>query len=197
LTRDDRTALDLLEEEDRQLRQILADLRAERDGSVEARARYGDLSKELIRHVTTREAALVDVAAALSGVAGMGDVSERLQRNGDVRRPQIAEIEHMSRGIQGINLNKGQDFDGALTALATTLESEIDWDLSGGIARMASAIEGSEHEEQLRSAKSVKQHAPTNLHPDGPRWYERAPVISRVITLYDRLRDFPKAAQSR
>jgi hypothetical protein len=29
-----------------------------------------------------------------------------------------------------------------------------------------------------------------NLNPDGPRWWERAPIISRAITLYDRLRDF-------
>jgi hypothetical protein len=41
------------------------------------------------------------------------------------------------------------------------------------------------------------RHAPTSLSPEGPRWYERAPVISRLLTIYDRLRDFPRASRHR
>ena len=37
-----------------------------------------------------------------------------------------------------------------------------------------------------------EKHAPTNLELSGPRWIERAPVLSRLLTIYDHLRDFPR-----
>ncbi len=50
---------------------------------------------------------------------------------------------------------------------------------------------------ELKTARHLLSHAPTNLHPDGPRWWERAPVISRLITVYDRMRDFPRGTMRR
>jgi len=58
-----------------------------------------------------------------------------------------------------------------------------------------SALTAADREDELKTAEYLSVHAPTNLHPDGPQWWERAPVISRLITLYDRLRDFPKARE--
>jgi hypothetical protein len=49
-------------------------------------------------------------------------------------------------------------------------------------------------DEQLKSADHICKHAPTNLDPERPRWRERAPIISRLITVDDRLRDFPQGA---
>ena len=57
------------------------------------------------------------------------------------------------------------------------------------------AFEAADGEDELKTAEYLSVHAPTNLHPDGPRWWERAPVISRLITMYDRLRDFPRATE--
>jgi hypothetical protein len=50
-------------------------------------------------------------------------------------------------------------------------------------------------QDPLKSADHIVRHAPTSLSPQGPRWYERAPIISRVLTIYDRLRDFPAASK--
>jgi hypothetical protein len=47
--------------------------------------------------------------------------------------------------------------------------------------------------DDLKSAEHVANHAPTNIHPNGPKWYERAPVLSRLLSVYDRKRDFPQA----
>jgi len=49
-------------------------------------------------------------------------------------------------------------------------------------------------DEQLKSAARISEHAATNLNPERPRWKERPPIISRLITAYDRLRDFPRGA---
>lgn len=50
----------------------------------------------------------------------------------------------------------------------------------------------------LRKGHAVQRR--TGLHPSYPsvemlelRWVERAPVVSCLITLYDRLGDFPNA----
>ncbi len=45
------------------------------------------------------------------------------------------------------------------------------------------SIAGTHKEAELKSAGHVARHAPTNLAPAGPRWIERASVLSRLITL--------------
>jgi hypothetical protein len=104
-------------------------------------------------------------------------------------------VEKMSRGVQGINLRVGQDFDGEMEALMQVVEPETEWELTSALPDVKRALQATDREDELRSARYLSAHAPTNLHPDGPRWWERAPVISRLITVYDRLRDFPRARQ--
>lgn len=191
----DDTALGQLEREDRDIMQMARAIDTLRGSSVEDRAEYGKLAKKLIRHVAVREAALVDVLKALDGDERARPICERLAQNTEDRRARIDQVERMSRGIQGINLNTGQDFDTELRALLETLEGEIQWELLGGLGEMRRALQAAEKEADLHSARHVATHAPTNLNPEGPRWFERAPVISRVIALYDRMRDFPKAAK--
>jgi hypothetical protein len=187
------SALDLLEHEDRALRQIFAELRASKGDSVEARAEYGDLAKSLIRRVSAREAALVDLEKVATDVPELSAITRRLEQQRVPRRDALDRVEKMSRGVQGMNLNTGQDFDGELSQLTQIVGSEIEWDLEEVVPAVRHALEKQDRLADLHSASEVSKRAPTNLSPDGPRWYETAPVISRIVATYDRLRDFPRA----
>ncbi len=193
----DGNALDLLEREDIALRQAFGKVRTTRGPAVEERADYGDLAKSVIQRVATREAALVDVASVVSGVPELETLSHRLEHHSAVRRQVIDRVEKMSRGVQGINLNTGQDFDTEFTEMMQIVGSEIEWDLDEAIPALRKALEEQGRSGALTSAATVAKRAPTNLSPAGPRWYERAPVLARLIAVYDRLRDFPRAVNRR
>jgi hypothetical protein len=185
-------ALDLLENEDRELRSLFAALRLTRGPSVEERARYGDLAKKIVRHLATREAAVVDVSKVAADEPSLQAISDRLEEGMRTHRPYIDRVEKMSRGVQGINLRVGQDFDGEMEDLMQVVDSEIDWELGVALPELKRSPEAADHRDDLKTARHLSAHAPTNLHPDGPRWWERAPLISRLLTIYDRLRDFPR-----
>jgi hypothetical protein len=97
--------------------------------------------------------------------------------------------------VQGINLRTGQPFDAAVEELMQVVGTEIEWDLDEAIPALGASLQRTHREDELKSAKHLRTHAPTNLDPRGPRWYERAPVISRLLTVYDHLRDFPRASR--
>ena len=150
------------------------------------------LAKETIRHLATREAALVDVTAVAGDDPALRGVSDRIAREMREHRPHIDRVEKMSRGVQGINLRVGQDFDGEMEELMQVVGTEIEWELDEALPDLKGALKGTDREADLQTAAHVEAHAPTNLNPDGPRWWERAPLVSRVITVYDRLRDYPR-----
>jgi hypothetical protein len=79
--------------------------------------------------------------------------------------------------------------------LIQTVGTEIEWDLGEAIPELSASLERDHREGELKSAEHLRKHAPTNLDPQGPRWRERAPVISRLLTVYDHLRDFPRASR--
>ena len=189
------TALDVLEEEDRRLQELFARLDQNRGTEVEERSVYGDTAKQLIRHIANREAALHDVVEGMSELTGLTDIVDRMDLNTEDRRQLISEAEGMSRGVQGINLNTGQDFHSVVAELADLLILEIEWELSHAIPTIRDTTNSVLRTDALHSASHTKKHAPTNLDPNGPRWYERAPVLSRLITVYDHLRDFPRASK--
>jgi hypothetical protein len=186
-------ALDLLEEEDLALRHLFTQLRTLQGTSVSERADYGDLAKTTIRHLATREAAITEVVSVVTDTPELSDLVARIETDMGVRRPLIARVEKMSRGVPPMNLNQGQDFDAAFRAIVQEVGTEIEWDLEVALPAMKAAIRGGERSDEIKSAAHVARHAPTNLHPDGPRWFERAPVISRLRTIYDRMRDYPRA----
>lgn len=188
-------ALDVLENEDLELRELFTRLQQSRGLSVGERAEYGNLAKTVIRHVATREAALVDVTRALGDAPEYQDVSSRLGSNMLEGRPYLDRVEKMSRGIQGMNLRTGQDFDGEMLDLIQVIGTEIEWELRQGLPQLRGSRTGASWQGDLKSARHIERHAPTNLRPDGPRWWERAPIISRLITAYDHLRDFPRASK--
>jgi hypothetical protein len=187
-------ALSLLEQEDRELDRLFKAIRDTGADTVGGRD-YGDLAKDVIQHLATREAALVEVARKVSDIPELGGVAEALGADSSNRRKLLDRLEKMSRGVQGINLNTGQDFDGALQRLIDTVAPELVRDLAESIPKVRAWLTTSGHEDPLKSADYVARHAPTSLSPKGSRWYERAPVISRVLTIYDRLRDFPRATR--
>jgi hypothetical protein len=189
----DGNALDLLEREDIALRQAFGQVRSTHGSAVEQRAEYGDMAKSVIRRVATREAALVDVAAVVSTVPELESIAHRLEQHTAVRRQAIDRVEKLSRGVQGINLNTGQDFDKELTELMQIVGSEIEWDLDEAIPALRKTLDERGKSDDLTEASTLAKRAPTNLNPAGPRWYERAPFVARLIAVYDHLRDFPKA----
>jgi hypothetical protein len=195
-THDHGNALDLLEEEDLELRRLFTSLRLKRGPSVLDRAEYGDLAKKTIRHLATREAALVDVAKVADTDPALREISERFEASMHERRPHIGRVEKMSRGVQGINLRIGQDFDNDMLELMQIVGTEIEWELGRALPEIKGKLQATERVDELKTADHLRSHAPTNLNPDGPRWRERAPVVSWLITVYDRLRDFPRASRS-
>jgi hypothetical protein len=188
------TSLELLEREDRRILELFDEIVTKRGASVEDRADYGDEAKALVRHLATREAALLDVADGLAKVPGLEGLRERFLGDPTPRRRKMDTVEHMSRGIQGIYLNTGQDFDGELSALVVFLRSSLEWDLDEGIPEVRQRV-GVQDTQLFHSAGHVARHAPTSLDPTGPRWWERAPVISRFVSVYQHLRDYPKATR--
>jgi hypothetical protein len=184
-------ALDLLEKEDLELRRLFTVLRQHRGVSVEDRADYGNAAKDVIRHLATREAALVEVAESISDRTELTPLSDEMQDRMATRRRHIDRVERMSRGVQGISLNVGQDFDDEMQQVEQIVGTEIEWELNEAIPRIQHVLNAAE-DDALKSAKHVQKHAPTKLDPRGPRWFERAPVISRLLTIYDHMRDFPR-----
>jgi len=186
------SALDLLETEDLELRRLFSVLRQHRGTSVVDRADYGRAAKDVIRHVATREAALVEVAESVFDRPDLEGMSAQIQGRMGTRRRQIDRVEKMSRGVQGINLNMGQPFDDEMVELEQIVGTEIEWELGEAIPQIQHALSSSDTHAELKSARHVEKHAPTHLEPSGPRWVERAPVVSRFLTIYDHLRDFPR-----
>ncbi len=193
----DDDALGLLRSEDAELRRLFGAIEEARADTVGGRARYGDLAKDIIQHLATREAALVEVGRTIAAVPEFNNIAASLGADPSTRRQLLDQLEKMSRGVQGINLNTGQDFDGVLQQTIDTVSPEIERDLSEVIPALRAQLSNSEEEVPLKSADYVARHAPTSLSPERPRWYERAPVVSRFLTMYDRLRDFPRASRHR
>lgn len=197
------TALDLLEDEDRTILRLSAEVDRSRrqveEGvggeRVEARADYGNEAKLLVRHFATREAAAVDVAAGLQAVGQLGDVAGRLLEGEEMRRSRMDRVERMSRGVQGMYLNTAQDFDGELSSLMAAVRPQLEWELEEGIPTVRDQLGGERCAQLFHSAEHVARHAPTHVAPDGPRWYERAPLVSRLLTVVHHLRDYPRASR--
>lgn len=199
---DHRTSLEVLEREDGEVRDLLEEfaetgrqLEQGTQGAVDVRARHGDLAKRLIRQVAQREAALVDVMASIQDVDALRGVRLRLEEGTQARREAIDRMETMARGVQGVQLNEGQDFDGAVRQLAAVLRPEIDFELGEAIPAIRREVPPDERAQRFHDERYIDHHAPTNLSPKGPRWYERAPIVSRVLTVFDHLRDYPRAAR--
>lgn len=187
---DGKTSLDLLESENAVLRGLFDQIRARRGPSVEDRYDYGNLAKKIIRHIAVRQSSLMDVAAAISPTPSLRSTGARMSKGGTDRRRVYDEIGDLSRNVEVMNLDQGQDFDGPLMVLIDAIAPELDWELTEAIPLIRESLTSKDIDVQFRSARYAQRHAPTRLNVNGPQWYERDPVISRLLTVYDHLNDY-------
>jgi hypothetical protein len=166
-----------------------------RGPAVEERCEYGNLAKEVLRHLAIRQSSLVNVGAVISSMTELQPISSRMLSRATERRLQIDEATKMARSVQPVALNEGQDFDEVFEELVAAVKAEIVWELSQVISTIRKSIPEGEAEARFRSARYVRRHAPTYLSAKGPRWYEHAPVVSRLLTFYEHLNDFPRASR--
>lgn len=138
-------AIDLLEDEDLELRRLFTRLHAARGGSVAERAEYDDLVVRTLGHVSAREAAVTEVTRAVSAEQGLRRVTSRYQRTRNKRRGLIDRLERMSRGAAGAGgagRNQGEDFDDELHRLVQLVGTEIEWDLDEALPAIRAVLAG-------------------------------------------------------
>lgn len=193
--RGEQSSLDLLENEDRRILQLTKELQERSGTAVIDSADYGNRAKLLVRHFAVREAALMDVVDGLRQVPELGELADRFAGDLGERRVRMDAVEKCSRNVQGLYLNTGQDFDSELSGLISAVRPEMEWDLAEGVATARRALAPARLAELLHSAEHVARHAPTNVSPTGPKWWERAPVVSRLVTVVHHLRDYPRATR--
>ena len=160
---------------------------------MEDRYDYGNAAKQIIRHLATRQASLMNIGHAISDFPAMRPDRDSNDRSRDGPQASHRQLGDMSRAIQSPYLNQGQDFDTPLTALIEAVNTEIDWELAVAIPFIEHTLSANERASLFDSARYIDRHAPTTLSTSGPRWYEHAPVFSRIVTLFDHLRDHPRA----
>jgi hypothetical protein len=188
-----RNSLDVLRQENRLLKELIQRVKTSQRSSVDARYNYGNAAKQIIRHLAIRQASLMNVAQVISDFPSLRDIAARMIERGTDRRILIDKVGDMSRAIQSVYLNQGQDFDTPLMSLIDAVNTEIDWELAEAIPIIERTLSAQERDSLLYSARYVKRHAPTRLSPAGPRWHEHAPILGRIVTIYDHLRDHPRA----
>ncbi|HXN60497.1 MAG TPA: hypothetical protein VN886_08575 [Acidimicrobiales bacterium] len=135
-------AVDVLEDEDLELRRLFTRLHATRGGSVAERAEYDDLVVRTLRHVSAREAALTEVTRFMSTEGGLRRVASMYLRTGPKRRRLIDRLERMSRGARRSELDQGEDFDAGLHELVQLLGTEIEWELDETLPAIRGVLAG-------------------------------------------------------
>jgi hypothetical protein len=186
----DATALDQLEYEDLAIAHILDEFDTQRD-----RLRHGMLGRLFVDHLAVRQAARETVAAALARLPTASDLGERLVIGMHERRRELASLDELTRGVQPMNLNQGQDFDGAMAPIAQAVRDEIETDVHDVIPAVRTRVPADQLHDVLPSARHVRRHAPSHPHASGRRLHERFAPLVRLHALYDRLRDMPRITQ--
>jgi hypothetical protein len=191
------TSLDVLQYEDLFLRDLFVQIRSDqeplevvdddsRGASVLRRYRYGEAAKQALRHLAIRQSAAMDVARAIATVADLGSTAAKIIQRGTACRVLINELREVVRHHALMNLNTGTDFALRMAELMDMADETIDWELSEAIPLIEKVLPGGSPV-RFRNARYIRNHAPTKLDPTGPQWYERAPLVSRLLTVYDHL----------
>jgi hypothetical protein len=134
---------------------------------------------------------LMNVASAISPILSLRSTGARMLRGGTERRRAYDDVGDLARVVPVMSLNQGQDFDGPLKSLIDAIAPELDWELAEAIPLIRGSLSSEDAATLFCSARYAKRHAPTKLRVKGPWWYERTPIISRLVTVYDHLKDFP------
>jgi short-subunit dehydrogenase len=189
------TSLDVLENEDLLLLGLIQGIAVTRGAAVEQRYEHGNVAKEILRHLAVRQSSLVSVGAVISSMPELRAIGSRMVSRATERRGAIDAATRLARAVQPVALNEGQDFDGVFDPLLDLERQEIEWELSHAIPAIRKAVPDEDAQKRFRSARYVHRHAPTFLSTRGPRWYEQAPVVSRLLTIYEHMNDFPRASK--
>jgi hypothetical protein len=185
------TSLDLLESENIVLLDLFKRIDECRGPSVEDRYDYGKLAKQVIRHLAIRQSSLMNVASGISSTASLRLISNRMSKGGIDRRVAYDEVGDLARNVEIMNLNQGQDFDAPFMALIDAVAPELDWEITEAIPFIRGSLTKEDIANFFWSARYARRHAPTRLNVKGSKWYERVPIVSRFLTMYDHLKDWP------
>jgi hypothetical protein len=142
-------AVDLLEDEDFELRRLFTRLHAARGGSVVERAEYDDLVVRTLRHVSAREAALMEVTRVVSTEGGLRRVVSKYQSTLPKRRRLIERLERMSRGARRPEPDRREEFDAGFHDLVQLLGTEIEWDLDEALPAIRGVLAGTSRGNEL------------------------------------------------
>ena len=143
------SAVDLLEDEDLELRRLFTRLHATRGGSGVERAEYDDLVLRTLRHVSAREAAVAEVTRAVSLEQGLRRVMSRYRHTCPTRRGLIDRLERMTQSARGAGLNQAEDFDAELYDLVRLVGTEIEWDLDEALPAIRVVLTGTGRANEL------------------------------------------------
>jgi len=186
----DQTSLDLLQSENLILGDLFDQIDEHRGPSVEDRYDYGNLAKRVINHLALRQSALMNVATAILPIPELHLTGIRMKDRGTTRRVDFDEVGDLARDVSVMDLNQGQDFDGPLGTLIEAASREMDWELSEAIPLIRRSLNAENLDSLFSSAQYIRHHAPTTLSTSGPRWYEHAPIISRVLTVFGHMKNY-------
>jgi hypothetical protein len=190
---EDGDAVELLEKEDRAIEEVLRRFcETENSSAIENRSDHGNMGKQLVRRMAVREAAREHIADVLAR-SELSEISIRFRQGCTARRAAMNRIEKMSRSIQEIHLNAGQDFDSAVESLQAIVTPEIRWELGEAIPLIQRTLSSSRRSTLFHRARYIRKHAPAKVNPNGPKWYEHDRFVSRILTVIDHLRDYPRA----
>jgi hypothetical protein len=184
-------AIELLQRENLSLMALFDELRESTGQSVVDRASHGDQCKRLIRRLTVREAAKADIIRLLEPMRDLETVRCHFVGDAVHRRSVINDLDLMARGVRGIDLNRTQDFDGAIWEVREIVALETFWELSEGIPSLRRSLSDVQRA-SLHTARYLRTHAPTRLDPRGSRWFERVRLVSWIITVWDHTLDRPR-----
>ena len=155
-----------------------------------AEAAHGEAGKRLILRLGIREAAKTEIVRILAGRSELARLRRRLEGDVVARRKAINELDRMGRHVRAIELDRTQDFDGAVVRLRSVLGPEIEWELRDGVRTLREKLSVAELG-SMHSARFLRRHAPTRLASGPSRWWEGAPVIGWLVAVWDRLQDRP------
>ncbi len=189
-------AIDVLEEEDQALCELLPALQRSSGEGVPDRWEHGTQCKQLIRRMGVREAAKADIVHAVNGIDDLRMLKTHLEGQVEARRRAMNSLARIGRHVRAIEINRTDDFDGIVRGLRVVLDPEIDWELGQAIPELRQRMPASARA-VLHSDHYLRRHAPTKVNPDGFRWYERARVVSWLLTAWDHLEDRPRPIPGR
>ncbi len=183
------TSFDAWERANGQIVEILRVIDTHRGSSVDDRAEYGKLAKLLLRRAAVHEAAIADVLGAVSDMPQVDGIVEKVEAEAAARRELLDSMERKSRGVQGINLNQGSDFDVDLVAYDAVVRGQVPWERDVALPALRNVVRGCEG--RLHDEAYIVRHSPLRFG-ENRRWHGSPRSLAAwFLTASSHLGDFP------